>query len=284
MRRRLVLLLVLALAATGCDYREILHIDADGSATLRVEFTLDRSNHPEGIWPYMLDWDAADEIDSEVEADPRQFMIELFALEGTEPWIDDAVDGFVLDIDDSGLRMELDWEIDDLRSAGSDDTVFDRSVVLTDADVRESDDGTMSLSAPARDSAATFLTDYFSLENDPFVDRDRTGGSPVSVSAEIVVPGDVLQSDAHDRDGNRLSWTWEFGRAGEPGVELRWEPDGGGSSDWDVCQGFAPICYTVLILFGLLVIGVLAATLGLFEAVRVTRRDRRDTPRPDGSP
>jgi len=37
-----------------------------------------------------------------------------------------------------------------------------------------------------------------------------------------------------------------------------------------------PFLILIAVLFGILALGVLAATLGLFEAVRVTRRDRRD--------
>jgi hypothetical protein len=282
MRRRLLMLLVLALAATACDYREVLRIDADGSAELRIEFDVPRADNPEGIPPFLVPWEAAEGMQAELlaaedDSVARTFIVELFALEGTEAWIDDAVEGLTFEVDDTGQRLGLDWDIDDVSTAPADDSIFEGSLLLSGATVDERDGGSMSLVAPTRDAAANWVTEYFALENDPFIDLDRVdaGASPLSISVQIEVPGQALRSDAHATDGRTHSWTWEFDRAGAPGVQIEWDPrpDDDGC---ELCGAFMPFLILIAVLFGILALGVLAATLGLFEAVRVTRRDRRD--------
>jgi hypothetical protein len=282
MDRRLLLLLTIAVLAAACDYREVLRIDADGSAELRIEFELARADNPEGIPPFLVPWDAAEAREAELQAADddavaRTFITELFALEGTEAWIDDAVDGLTFEVDETGLRLGLDWDIDDISTAGRDETIFEGSLVLSDATVAETDNGTMSLTAPTREAAAAWVTEYFALADHPFVDLDRVdpGASLLSIAVQIEVPGRVLRSDAHSTDGRIHDWVWEFDRAGEPGVELAWDPrpDDDGC---ELCGAFMPLVILIGALFGILALGVLAATLGLFEAVRVTRRDRRD--------
>ena len=70
----------------------------------------------------------------------------------------------------------------------------------------------------------------------------------------------------------------------EPADQPSGEPDDAVDDGCELCGLFMPLVILIVVLFGILALGVLAATLGLFEAVRVTRRDRRDTSRPDGSP
>lgn len=70
----------------------------------------------------------------------------------------------------------------------------------------------------------------------------------------------------------------------EPGDQPSGGADDATDDGCELCGLFMPLVILIVVLFGILALGVLAATLGLFEAVRVTRRDRRDTSRPDGSP
>lgn len=290
MGRRLFFVMALTLLASSCTYTEILRINADGSAVLRVEFDIDRADQDQAMWSF-LRWKELEELDAEINATDgddneaaRRFVIELLALEGTEKWIEDALDTLVFEAGPDRAHLGIEWDIADL--ADMDDAAIDveDSFSLAGATLERGAGGTLSLTAPARDTAATFVAEYFALEGDPFVEMEDIGPDafPMAITVEVQVPGSLDFSDAHERDGNTVRWRWEFGTASGPGIQVGWHPSGG--DGWFDRGWSNPLVLLVLVPVVILAIGFLAATFGVFEALRVRPRDHQEFGRRNDSP
>jgi hypothetical protein len=277
MRRRLLLVGMIVLAASACEYREILRIDADGTAVVGIE--IDALRGESSPLPFGPEWTSLEEQATdfaEIEPDRdeiRQFVTDFFALEGTEDMVDLIAESLVLEVDGEQLHIAFDTAEIDVFSFSGEDRGLDL-ILLGDMKVRQGDDGSISLSLDARARAAEFLSELYAIEGDPFVSglADNPDLHPLTMTAEIQLPGSIRENDAHDIEGNTLRWSWTVGEDAGPGLSARWDP----GSDTDDGSEFAvpnAIVVWALVTIGVFGLGVLAATLGFVEGRRVRRRD-----------
>ena len=273
------LVLVVAFVASACEYTEILRISPDGTAALRIEIDAERGD----MLPLGLAWTSLEDqaagltgIESADREEIRQFIVALFALEDTDPAAAEIAESLEMEMDGDRLRIGFDFLAFDLLS--EERSEFGR-VLFNGARAERSEDGSFSLSLDARSRATEFVSDLYALQGDPFVAAlaDNPDISPITMTAELQLPGVIAENDAHERVGNTLRWSWALGQEGGPGLSARWDPalddDGAFFLRDDISLRMKVI---LVALFAIPFITLLVATFGFFEALRVRRRDRRD--------
>jgi hypothetical protein len=280
MLRRLLLITTIALVASACEYTEILRIGADGTAVPLIEFDLVPGESP---LPFGLEWTSLEEqtagftnIEAADREEIRNFVVDLFVLDDDDPAAAEISESLVMEADGDQLHISFDLPPIDLLS----DDEADFGLLLFQGALAERfDDGSFSLSTDARARATEFVTSLYALQGDPFAlgsaDNPDTDTVPLTMTAELQLPGSIGENDAHARDGDTLRWSWTVGQDGAPGLSVRWDPATGPDDN----AGSSPFRLLAILLLGSLAamfIGFLAASFGLFEALRDRRRDRRE--------
>lgn len=215
--RRVLVVLGCALALSACEVTETLHIGEDGTGTYSVEWIVDPDD------PGFLGIDivgAFEDVDLDAfdRADGREFVVEVLALRGNEPFLGEIVDSFDIRRDDGRLVFDFTISLATyLTQAVDEGTVF--------ADLTLENDGDdWRLRADSRSSVEHFLQELFALESSPFENVDTTSPDffPMTFRARVQVEGDITSSDSHLVEDGIHVWEWSLGREARPGIDLRW--------------------------------------------------------------
>lgn len=253
------MLAVVLLAATGCESLERVAIRADGSASLVTSVVVGRDS-PLLDSILLVDYD---EWTASLLEDERTFFSELFALERSDPFLDQ------LDAEPGPDATTFTWtrdvaDLDDLvESLTADGAAADVGfgAALTGAVVSDTAAG-LTLASDAVANLESYYVELFALEAPEFFTADPDLGDlepfrGTSNTVELVLPGRIVAHDAHEVSGNTLRWTWTFGEMAGPGIFATWDPlgDPEGGFDW---TGRAPLIGLGLVV--LLGLGMLAVT------------------------
>lgn len=263
--RRLAAVLACSLALTGCEITETLEIRDDGTGTYGVELILERDDPT--FYPLsVIEWDTVVEehlTDNPEPDEVRALFVELYALNGDEPFLDELAEGFELDIDGDRFTFRFEMAVETFRQDG--ETGWDEwSSVFSGLQLTQ-DGGSGSLRADGRDAVEELLRDYYALDGSPFdVARTSEDSTPlVTWRARIGVDGDVTSSDSHRTVDGFHVWEWSLGGEDRPGIELSWT---------ERSEGLVRPEVIALGFLVLAVLGAIAAILVYGLGIRPSRR------------